>query len=99
VISVLSHGWLVEDQFYIIDMELCAFNLRDFINSGIRSALGPQFLDSHLASDALRSLNAWNIIEQITQGLHFIHGRGEVHRDLKPENGNKNPHHLDNCAW
>ena len=45
---------------------------------------------SVLADDSLlrsREMEMWNIMTQISNGVAYIHGQGEVHRDLKPLNG------------
>jgi serine/threonine protein kinase len=87
VISVFRHGWLLKNSLYFVDMELGAFSLRDFINSRIKSAIGPSFLDPRPIHDELRCLKFWCIFKQVVQGLQFIHREKEVHRDMKPENG------------
>lgn len=88
VIAVLSHGWLIKDQFYFIDMDLLGFSLRDFIGYNFKSAVGSRFFDRRSSQDdGLASLSLWCIVEHMARGLEFIHGKRELHRDIKPENG------------
>jgi serine/threonine protein kinase len=35
--------------------------------------------------------NVWTIMDHITAGVEFLHGRGFAHRDLKPQNGQSYP--------
>lgn len=87
VVAVLSHGWLIEDENYFIDMDLFAFSLRDFLEHDFKSTLGTQFFDPPSRVGDLACLCFWNLTEQIAHGLEFIHEKREVHRDVKPENG------------
>ena len=88
MITVQRYGWLGEQESFYIDMDLLAFNLREFINGDAKSILGlSRFLNSHYHSDELGCLCLWSILEQIAQGLKFIHGKRELHRDIKPANG------------
>ena len=34
----------------------------------------------------MRIAQIWDIMEDVTGGLAFIHSKGEIHRDLKPRN-------------
>ena len=88
VIEVIDHGWLISNEAYYIDMELCAFSLREFILQNVRTKLGFQYLDRSVCSNGVSSLSFWTIITHVTSGLTFIHEKGECHRDLKPENSN-----------
>lgn len=92
IISVLDYGWLIAEQFYYIDMNLCDLSLRDFIRGAYKSKLEPRYLSPYSESDVLECLYFWSIGKQIVQGLEFIHDAGEVHRDIKPENGKSKIH-------
>lgn len=85
IIQVFELGQLRRDSaFYFIDMELCNFTL-----------------EKYSRGDDVPSLTNWNslrnegklpetictIIDNIVDGLIFIHGQKEVHRDLSPQNG------------
>lgn len=87
IVSFLSHGWLIEEQVYHIDMGLCLFSLRDFLDDDVKSKLPSPFLEHRDDIKGPKCLYFWSIVRDISQGLLFIHGEGELHRDIKPENG------------
>ena len=88
VIEIMSHGWLAKSESYYIDMELCAFSLREFLLWNIRAKLERRYLDTCVHPDEVDSLSFWTILTHIARGVSFIHSKEECHRDLKPENGN-----------
>ena len=90
IVRVLDHGWIRRNpNWYYFDLELCALSLEDYVSGNFKSILGiSQFLDLAFAnSHALGCLSLWKILENITNGLHFIHTSRVVHRDLKSRNG------------
>jgi serine/threonine protein kinase len=93
-VHVLDHGWLSSPvEYYFIDMELCEFNLHDYIY-GDRSALfkfpPSDILDAVLVPQddfvCMKVENVYCIMTDVTNGLEYIHSCGQVHRDLKPKN-------------
>lgn len=82
IVRVLRHDFLPQSVFYYIDMELCEFNLEDFIREGWPDGpvVGPRFASREI-------FVVWNILRDIMKGLAFIHNLKEVHRDMKPRNG------------
>lgn len=81
LIHVFAIGELSESTHVFIDMELCAFNLKDYNKSNwmydVAHGHSPDFI----------AARTWRIMRQIANGLVFIHSHGEVHRDIKPQNG------------
>ena len=71
--------------FYYIDMELCDGNLENYIQgTEFPQTRNPRL---HCFADERRSIRVTlDILEQIANGLKFIHAQGPVHRDLKPRN-------------
>jgi hypothetical protein len=87
VILALKHGRLDEDRYYF-DMELCILNLADYISGDIKSIYGlSKYIDPKSGLEDLGCLSMWGIINQITDGLAYIHSHNQFHRDLKPQNG------------
>jgi len=87
IISVFNYGPL-SPFLYFIDMELCDLNLDQCIYRTwdestakklpwIKTELPPQ----------TRMGQVWDIMEDITRAVDFIHSEHEIHRDLKPSNG------------
>jgi serine/threonine protein kinase len=88
IITVLSHDWFIARQFYYIDMELCAFDLHDFVQAGIPQRIKlSAFLSTWPQMEVLRCFTLYGIMDDITSGLQFIHTEVEMHQDLKPNNG------------
>jgi serine/threonine protein kinase len=73
--------------FYYIDMELCQGNLEDFIKGNTPHRFDLSNIHRLLNVSERGVWGIWDIMEQITNGIVFIHACGEVHRDLKPRNG------------
>ena len=91
IVELLRHGELTYMSLYYIDMELCDLNLADYIN-GQRSSMVTIDLQSsrsakiHISSK-LKFAMVLDIMNDIADGLAFIHSRKVIHRDLKPPNG------------
>jgi serine/threonine protein kinase len=95
LVTIIHHGWFTQSSMYFIDMELCRFNLDEYIKNEVEPdiflsdnprLLGVIFQERNLC-------HTWDIMEQICSGLHFIHSCKQVHRDLKPRNGTLNTFH------
>jgi serine/threonine protein kinase len=76
-------------------MELCEFNLHDYIygdRSDLFKDLFPlsDILDTTLVRQddfvCMKVTNVYDIMVQVAKGLEYIHSCGQVHRDLKPQN-------------
>jgi len=69
-------------------MELCDINLHTYIHK-----TPPEFMEPLVRPETgvPRCNVAWKVLEDIAQGLDFIHKAHEVHRDIKPPNGTSPP--------
>jgi len=65
---------------FYIDMELCAFTLRHFVESG-----GAVLLSAE-KSGSERVAYTYEILKNVAAGISHIHRQDLVHRDIKPEN-------------
>ena len=85
IVQVSEYGELNPDSaIYFIDMELCDISLGNYL-------LGQELKDvvgwATVREEDEVPTHAYNILQQILNGLVFIHCLGEVHRDLSPQNG------------
>ena len=101
LVSVFGHGQFFDRKsqltFFYIDMELCDFNLHDAIQN--RQLLSQTITDSPAVGDGTHATVRdmlpreqelecmMKMLSDLTSGIVFMHGLGEVHRDLKPHNG------------
>ena len=100
IVSVFDHGRL-SAFLYFIDMELCDLNLEQWIYRSWDHLTVQKlpFLTAELPPRA-RMGQVWDIMEDITRAVAFIHGAHEIHRDLKPSNGsNLLKSHVDNLSF
>jgi len=87
IVSVFDYGHL-SSFLYFIDMELCDLNLERWIyRTGDEAPANKlPFLTAQLPSRA-RLEQVWDIMEDITWAVAFIHENHEIHRDLKLSTG------------
>jgi len=85
IVQVLGCGWLKPDgAFYFIDMELCEISLENYMQG--RTINGLVDWNTVRIRNEVHE-HAYKIMQQILNGLIYIHCRNEVHRDLSPNNG------------
>lgn len=65
-------------------MELCDMNLECYIQCPETRKRLPPLSGSSL--QWTKMIQLWDLMEDITSGIAFIHSEKEVHRDLKPRN-------------
>lgn len=93
VVHILRRRMLANKLDYIIDMEILAFPLSDYMYSADMTprVLQPQSPYYKENKNVDKSSTMWDIMSQITLGLAFIHQNNVVHGNLKPSNGNFAP--------
>ena len=85
IVQVLSYGRLKADGvFYFIDMELCEISLENYIQGETIDDL-INWKTVHIRNEVHQ--HAYKIMQQILNGIIYIHCLNEVHRDLSPTNG------------
>ena len=88
IVPILKVGILACGHTFV-DMTKCDFTLAQYLSPDIE----PELLTNRIPrlvdlADRPRRKHIWKIMIDITQGVDFLHGLGEVHRDLKPSNSN-----------
>jgi len=85
IVQVLDYGRLKADGvFYFIDMELCEISLEKYIQGETINDL-INWNTVHIHNEVHE--HAYIIMQQILNGMIYIHCLNEVHRDLSPNNG------------
>lgn len=87
IVRVFTHGRIANFPYYYIDMELCDWDLSDYIAS-CQSKYEKYALSSKVLSSKDKMNQTFDILRDITSGVAFIHQQGKVHRDIKPQNSN-----------
>jgi serine/threonine protein kinase len=87
IIKILDYGELRNSTYSFIDMELCDFDLKEYIESRHQYSSYTRVPEKLRGQGGMPSFEMWNIMSQIANGVAFIHSHREVHRDLKPRNG------------
>jgi serine/threonine protein kinase len=88
IVTVLKHGDLPNSNYYFIDMELCDVALNDYISQHWPSP-GDERAPFSLTKEHIQRV--WLIMENITNGVEYIHSMKYIHRDIKPPNGIYSP--------
>jgi serine/threonine protein kinase len=85
IVQVFAYGELNPDSaVHFIDMELCDISLGNYLD-GQELKNGVSW--ATVKEDEDVPAHGYNILQQILNGLLYIHCEGEVHRDLSPHNG------------
>jgi serine/threonine protein kinase len=86
IVEVVDHGQLNVDYYYI-DMELCGLTLADLLKEQDKGeGLRQWFLQWPIADLDQRNFFILALMQELANGLYFIHKHDQVHRDIKPEN-------------
>ena len=87
LVSVIEHSWLSNTWLYYIDMELCSYDLGQYMKQTTAS----RWVNALSVADSVfvleQLISVMLIADHIASGLKYIHDCGEVHRDIKPSNG------------
>jgi Protein kinase domain len=87
IIEVIDHGQLSIVNHYI-DMELCDISLADLLKRPKRKdGMEDWYVQWPIEKFEDRLFFILALMQELSNGLYFIHGHDQVHRDIKPENG------------
>lgn len=89
IIKIYGYGELRKSTYQFIDMELCDFDLKEYLQC--REKPDGTRVPQDCRPTEHGAAEIWDIMRQIADGVAFIHSHQEVHRDLKPRNGNRVP--------
>jgi serine/threonine protein kinase len=89
VVQIIRRRMLLNNDRYIIDMEVLELSLTNYLYSPHMAPLNLQrdspYYGNNLTEE--KSGTVWEIMSQIASGLRFIHQNDVVHGNLKPSNG------------
>jgi serine/threonine protein kinase len=75
--------------YHYLDMELCDINLESWIERKWTEETKKKL--PYLTADSpsrMRMSQIWDVMEDVTSAVGFIHSQHEIHRDIKPRNSN-----------
>jgi serine/threonine protein kinase len=88
IVCVFYQGWL-SSSLYFLDMEYCELDLDGWIQRHWSPEVEQKL--PHLTGNVpsrTKMTQIWDVMEDLTKGVAFIHSKSQVHRDLKPRNSN-----------
>jgi serine/threonine protein kinase len=86
IVAVTEHGKF-HPGYYFLDMELCDLSLENYIQRRWTPLMEEKvpYFTAEIPS-RMRMAHIWDVMEDVTRGVTFIHQHKEIHRDLKPRN-------------
>ena len=88
IVEVFDHGPL-SHVYYFIDMELCQLSLAELLRRKTRTdGFDEWYLQWPIEDFEDRLFFIVALMQELGNGLYFIHFHDKVHRDIKPENSN-----------
>jgi serine/threonine protein kinase len=85
IIELLGHQ--IRNDMQVIDFELCELSLREWFDC---SVVRKQWWLTSPIDETDQKFFVVALMQQLLNGLYFIHAHGKVHRDLTPQNGTFN---------
>jgi serine/threonine protein kinase len=91
IVEVVAHGHLSMVNYYI-DMELCDLSLAELFKRKPKGeGLQDWYLQWPIETVNDRIFFTIALMQELANGLYFIHKHDRVHRDIKPENSTTLP--------
>jgi serine/threonine protein kinase len=87
IVAMIERGKFPLAGYYFLDMELCDLSLENYIQRKWTPLMEQKvsYFTVEIPS-RMKIAHIWDIMEDVTRGLSFIHNHKEIHRDLKPRN-------------